>query len=143
MHTVSIWPTTRLGWTLCSENLFFDLKSNSAHLFIDCHKYIKSVFPQNIPNVTYFPAFIIFFFIIRPPLGLLPVLGPLEQYMTPTLDAALLCSSWAGSDLGCRSDWLRSLYNVIWFWLTFLLLIEGWNTSMISSMPSMLFVIDG
>ena len=30
-----------------------------------------------------------FFFGIRPPLGLLPVLGPLEWYMTPTLDAAL------------------------------------------------------
>ena len=32
--------------------------------------------------------------------GLLPVLGPLEQYMTPTLDAALLSSSRAGADLG-------------------------------------------
>ena len=42
-----------------------------------------------------------FFFIsIRPPPGLLPVLGPLELYMTPTLDAALQCSSRAGSDLG-------------------------------------------
>ena len=31
---------------------------------------------------------------------LLPVLGPLEQYMTPTLDSALLISSRAGADLG-------------------------------------------
>ena len=41
-----------------------------------------------------------FFFSIRPPPGLLPVSGLLEQYMTPTLDSALLCSSRAGSDLG-------------------------------------------
>ena len=53
----------------------------------------------------------IFFVCIRPPLGLLPVLGPLEQYMTPTLDGALLCSSRAGSDLGRTSDWLRSFVN--------------------------------
>ena len=33
--------------------------------------------------------------------------------MTPKLDAALLCSSRAGSDLGCKSDGLRSLVN--WF----------------------------
>ena len=41
-----------------------------------------------------------FFFIIRPPPELLPVLGPLEQYVMPTLNTALLCSSRAGSDLG-------------------------------------------
>ena len=29
------------------------------------------------------------------------MLGPLEQYVTPTLNAAMLCSSRAGSDLGC------------------------------------------
>ena len=28
------------------------------------------------------------------------MLGPLERYMTPTLDAALLISSMAGADLG-------------------------------------------
>ena len=44
------------------------------------------------------------FLIIRPPPELLPVLVLLEQYMTPTLDAALLCSSRAGSDLGRKSD---------------------------------------
>ena len=44
------------------------------------------------------------FFSIRPPPGLLPVLGPLERYMTPTLDAALLISSKAGADLGQTSD---------------------------------------
>ena len=35
------------------------------------------------------------------------MLGPLEQYMTPTLDAALLISSWAGADLGRTSDRLN------------------------------------
>ena len=44
------------------------------------------------------------FFSIRPPPELLPVLGPQEQYMTPTLDAALLYSSRAGSDLGRLLD---------------------------------------
>ena len=38
------------------------------------------------------------FFSIPPLQGLLPVLGPLERYMTPTLDLALLISSWAGAD---------------------------------------------
>ena len=47
------------------------------------------------------------FFCIRP-LGLLPVLGPLERYMTPTLDSALLISSRAGADLGRTSDRLES-----------------------------------
>ena len=32
------------------------------------------------------------------------MLGPLERYMTPTLDAALLSSSRAGADLGRTSD---------------------------------------
>ena len=41
-----------------------------------------------------------FFLSIRLPPELLPVLGLLEQYMTPTLDAAMLYSSRAGSDLG-------------------------------------------
>ena len=35
----------------------------------------------------------LFFFCIRPPLGLYPALGPLERYMMPTLDSALLFSS--------------------------------------------------
>ena len=48
-------------------------------------------------------------FLLVPPPELLPVLGPLEQYMMPTLDAALLCSPMVGSDLGHMSDWLRSL----------------------------------
>ena len=43
------------------------------------------------------------FFSIALPLGLLPVLGPLEQYMTPTLDTALLSSSRVGTDLGRTS----------------------------------------
>ena len=49
-------------------------------------------------------------FFIRPPPELLPVLGPLEP---PTLDAALLCSSRVGSDLGHESpvspDWVEVL----------------------------------
>ena len=57
---------------------------------------------------------IFFFFSIRPPRGLLPVLALLTRYMTPTLDAALLIcgspelgratSSRAGADLGRTSD---------------------------------------
>ena len=54
---------------------------------------------------------IVFYFVsIRPPPEFLPVFGPLKWYMTPTLDAALLCivhrdwvttiSSRAGADLG-------------------------------------------
>ena len=50
-----------------------------------------------------------FFFSIRLSPELLPVLGPLEWYMMLTLDAALLCSSRAGSDLGCKSDWFEEL----------------------------------
>ena len=50
-----------------------------------------------------------FFFCIRPPLGLLPVLGPLEWYVTPTLEAALLISSRAGADLGQKSVyWMKN-----------------------------------
>ena len=53
------------------------------------------------------------FLSIRPPPELLPMLGPLEWYMTPTLEAALLYSSRAGSVLGRTSDWLRSLFILI------------------------------
>ena len=50
-----------------------------------------------------------FFYSIRPPPELFPVLVPLERYMAPTLDAALLCSNRVGSDLGRKSDWLMLL----------------------------------
>ena len=50
-------------------------------------------------------------FSIRPPPGLLPVLGRLERYMTPTLDSALLISSRAGADLGQTLDRLKSFVN--------------------------------
>ena len=43
------------------------------------------------------------------PPELLPVLGLLEWYMTPTLDTALLYSYGAGSDLGHTSDWFEEL----------------------------------
>ena len=45
-----------------------------------------------------------FFFGICPSPVLLPVSGPCERYMTPTLDAALLISSRAGADPGLLSD---------------------------------------
>ena len=35
------------------------------------------------------------FFCVCPPAELLPVLGQLERYVMPTLDAALLCTSRA------------------------------------------------
>ena len=38
------------------------------------------------------------------------MLGPLERYMTPTLDTAMLFSSRVGSDLGHTSDWFEELY---------------------------------
>ena len=44
------------------------------------------------------------FFSIGLPLGLLSVLGPLERYMTPTLETALLSSSRVGTDLGQMLD---------------------------------------
>ena len=50
---------------------------------------------------------------IRPPPEFLPVLGTLEQYMTLTIGAALLCSPRVGSDLGRKSDWLRSFIVTI------------------------------
>ena len=67
---------------------------------------------KNICLYIFFPLtlYYYFFFSIRPSPGLLPVLGPLTRYMTPTLDAALLIcgspgqvrtiSSRAGADLG-------------------------------------------
>ena len=50
-----------------------------------------------------------FFFWIHPPSELLPVLGPLERYMMPTLVVALLYSSRAGSDLGRSLDRFEEL----------------------------------
>ena len=48
-------------------------------------------FPSNSFQLLMLELFFIYFlFSIRPPPGLLPVLGPLTRYMTPTLDAALL-----------------------------------------------------
>ena len=53
------------------------------------------------------------FFCIRPPPELLPVLGQLERYITPTLDAALLYSSRAGSDLGRTLDRFEELFSAL------------------------------
>ena len=47
-------------------------------------------------NYETFRKLFFLFVCICPPPGLLPVMGPCEQYMTPTLDTALLCSSRAG-----------------------------------------------
>ena len=60
------------------------------------------------PKLIFIFIFILFlflflFFSIRPPQRLLPVLGPLEPYMAPTLDAALLNSQRVGADLGQTS----------------------------------------
>ena len=41
------------------------------------------------------------------------MLGPLEQYMTPTHDAALLYSSRAGSDLGRTLDRFEELCQLV------------------------------
>ena len=52
--------------------------------------------------------------LIRPSRGLLPVLGSLERYMTPTLDTALLISSRAGTDLGLTSDKVDMYKSVLY-----------------------------
>ena len=63
------------------------------------------------------------FFCIRPPLELLPILGPLERYVTPTLDTALLCSSRAGSDLGRTLDWFEEISQSHHGWVSILLIL--------------------
>ena len=52
------------------------------------------------------------FFCIHPPPELLPVLGPLERYMMPTFDAALLYSYREGSDLGQMLDRFEKLCQI-------------------------------
>ena len=51
----------------------------------------------------------LYFFCIYPPPELLPVLELLELYMMPTLKAALLYSSRAGSDMGPTLDRFEEL----------------------------------
>ena len=68
------------------------------------------------------------FFICPFPL-LLPVLGPLEWYMTPTLDAALLSSSRAGADLGRTSD--VSNYTLGRFFIEIILVSISFKTTII------------
>ena len=65
--------------------------------FLPCREWYLSG-NTKVPRGHFFIIF--YLFSIHPPPGLLPVLGPLERYMIPTLDAALLCSSRAGADLG-------------------------------------------
>ena len=56
------------------------------------HLLIYRILPWEWTSVdlSYQVFIYIFFYSILPPPGLLPVLGPLKWYMTPTLDAALL-----------------------------------------------------
>ena len=65
---------------------------------------------QKFQNFLSFLNYRFFLNIIRPPPELLPVLGPLERYVTTTLDTALLCSSRAGSHLGI---WKRLVYSQV------------------------------
>ena len=58
----------------------------------------------------------LFFFSIRPPPGMLSLLGLLEQYMTPTLDSALLISSRAGAYLG---RYIQGIFHSVMFSLYF------------------------
>ena len=51
-------------------------------------------------------------FIIRPPPELLPVLGRWNGDVMPTLDAALLCSSRAGSNLGRVSGFITHIQSI-------------------------------
>ena len=70
-----------------------------------------------------------FFFSIRPSPGLLPALGPLERYMTPTLDAALL-SSFIRPPLYLQAT--TAGYFLNYFWL-FFFVFDHWHacTSMV------------
>ena len=53
------------------------------------------------------------FFKYPPCSGIASCVGTAGTYMTPTLEAALLCNSRAGPDLGWTSDWLRSFVNYL------------------------------
>ena len=79
--------------------------------FVACLMLLKFCRWNYVPKFLKFQLGPDFFLSIPPPPGLLPVLGPLERYMTPTLDTALLCSSRAGSDLSCTSDWSEEVIN--------------------------------
>ena len=69
------------------------IKILNLYIMLSCtHLYHSFRYLCHLQN--HFKFFYYFFLIIRPPQGLLPVLGPLTRYMTPTLDAALLiCGS--------------------------------------------------
>ena len=57
-------------------------------------------------------VFLGFFFIHLPP-EFLPVLGPLTRWCASTLGAALLSSSWVGSDLGLVSRWVEGFVDLV------------------------------
>ena len=66
-----------------------------------------------MPYIVFNSRHDLLFLCVRPPPELLPVLGLLEWYMTPTLDTAQLCSSRAGFDLGPMSDRFEELSTSI------------------------------
>ena len=81
LRPIEGWPSSRVAKPFCHHNTF----------------------PATAYKIVLLSTIFLSFFIQDPPPpGLLPVLGPLERYLTPTLDAALLCSSMAGADLGQR-----------------------------------------
>ena len=95
----------------CEINFFLSEKVHYHGLFwfafICFHR--KSETNINLFNQAHF------FLIICPPLELLPLLGPWQQWVPPTLDASLLCSSTAGSDLGLESGLSSTLICCV-FW---------------------------
>ena len=63
----------------------------------------RLIFAESFADTLYLWDEKLIFFCFRGPPGLLSVLGPLERYVMPSLDAALLINSRAGADLGRMS----------------------------------------
>ena len=107
-HATSSFISTPNFWSsiLLSKILHYNKFITFPNLLKKCFK--KSCNKKQFNFFTFPKSLKIFFWCIHPSSGLLPVLGPLEQYMTPALDAALLITSRAGADLGRTSDRLES-----------------------------------
>ena len=110
-HSLPSTPCARLTWSpapLWQHRLGLS-QSCQHNMWISCHL---------AKSGKYFWIFLCYslfasiFLSIRPSPELLPVLGPLERYVTLTLDVALICNSRAGSDLGHMSDWLEEHINI-------------------------------
>ena len=78
-----------------------DPKRDGTQKLVEIHNMLTLYF---CVSNSWKKIYIFFSIIIHPSPGLLPTLGPLERYMTHTLDAALLSSSRAGADLGRTLD---------------------------------------